>query len=63
MEINNKQYCNVCLKESNDREKTVYIHAKCLGEEVLICTSCIPQVIHGSGEVVKTNEEVTKIVS
>ena len=63
MEINNKQYCNVCLKESNDREKTVYLHATCLGEEVHICTSCIPQVIHGSGEVVKTNEEVTKIVS
>ncbi|MCH9813698.1 MAG: hypothetical protein K0U47_07105 [Epsilonproteobacteria bacterium] len=58
MEINNKQYCNVCMIESNSDTKTVYIKAVCLGEEVHICTSCIPHVIHGSGEVVKTNSEV-----
>ena len=28
------------------------------GEEVDICTSCIPSVIHGSGMVVKSNEEI-----
>ena len=58
MEIENKQYCNVCMIESNDQVKTVYIKAICQGEDVHICTSCIPQVIHGSGEVVNTNAEV-----
>lgn len=58
MELNNKQYCNVCLVESNEQTKTVYLKALCQGEEVHICTSCIPQVIHGSGEVVKSNNEV-----
>jgi hypothetical protein len=44
--------------ESNDQVKTVYIKAICQGEDVHICTSCIPQVIHGSGEVVNSNDEV-----
>jgi hypothetical protein len=58
MEQNDKQYCNVCLRESNANEKTVYVKAVCLGEDVHICTSCIPQVIHGSGEVVRSNADV-----
>ncbi len=63
MEVDNKQYCNVCMVKSNDQVKTVYIKAVCLGEEVHICTSCIPSVIHGSGEVVNTNAEVKAKVS
>jgi hypothetical protein len=62
MEIDNKQYCNVCMVESKPDVKTVYVKAVCLGEDVHICTSCIPQVIHGSGEVVKPNAEVESIV-
>jgi hypothetical protein len=58
MQINDKQYCNVCLKESNSTEKTVYVKAICQGEDVHICTACIPQVIHGRVEVVKSNTEV-----
>jgi hypothetical protein len=58
MELNDKQYCNVCMIESNTQTKTVYVKAVCQGEDVHICTSCIPQVIHGSGEVVNSNDEV-----
>jgi hypothetical protein len=63
MELNGKQYCNVCMIESNDQVKTVYVKAVCKGEDVHICTSCIPQVIHGSGEVVNSNDEVKAKVS
>ncbi len=63
MEQNGKQYCNVCLVESNEHTKTVYVKAICQGEDVHICTSCIPQVIHGSGEVVRTNDEVKQKLS
>lgn len=58
MDLNGKQYCNVCLRESNESQKIVYVKAVCMSEDVHICTSCIPNVIHGSGEVVKTNSEV-----
>ncbi len=63
MEIDSKQYCNVCTIGSDAGQKTVYIKAICLGEEVHICTSCIPQVIHGSGEIVKSNDEVKQKIS
>ncbi len=63
MELNGKQYCNVCLVESNETDKIVYIKAVCQGEDVHICTSCIPQVIHGSGEILKSNSEVSAKVS
>jgi len=48
---------------ANNVDKVVFITAHCRGEEVHICTGCIPSVIHGSGEVVKSNEEVKKAVS
>jgi len=63
MELNDKQYCNVCMVDSTGTNKTVFIKAVCLGEDVHICTSCIPQVIHGSGEIVKSNNEVKEKVS
>lgn len=49
--------CNVCGLKSSDDKNAVFIHAHKNGEEVDICTSCIPSVIHGSGMVVKSNEE------
>jgi len=58
MQIDDKTYCNVCMSGSDDRPKIVFVKAICEGEDVHICTSCIPQVIHGSGEIVKSNEEV-----
>ncbi len=60
MKIDNKEYCNVCLKESNKDENTVYMRAVCRGEDIHICTSCVPHVIHGSGDIVKSNAEVEK---
>lgn len=53
-------YCNICQKPSTEDQNTVYLSAFKNGEEVHICTSCIPHVIHGSGEIVKSNEEVKK---
>lgn len=50
--------CNVCGLKSSDDKNAVFIHAYKNGEEVDICTSCIPSVIHGSGMVVKSNEEI-----
>lgn len=60
MENNGVQVCNVCLKPSDDGQKRVYVKAICGGEEVFICTSCLPTVIHESANAVKTNEEVKK---
>lgn len=58
MEINNVNVCNVCLKTSQDVPGTVFIKATKDGESVDVCTSCIPHIIHGSGDVVKSNEAV-----
>jgi hypothetical protein len=58
MEINNVNVCNVCLKTSKDVPGTVFIKATKDGESVDVCTGCIPHIIHGSGDVVKSNEAV-----
>jgi hypothetical protein len=58
MEINNVNVCNVCLKTSKDVPGTVFIKATKDGEAVDVCTGCIPHIIHGSGDVVKSNEAV-----
>ncbi|MBR8463514.1 hypothetical protein KDD93_02880 [Campylobacter sp. faydin G-24] len=55
---NNVVICNVCALKSSDDENAVFIKAHKNGEDVDICTSCIPSVIHGSGMVVKSNEEI-----
>jgi len=56
MEINGIQVCNVCGRPSDQDASAVFIQANKGGELVHICTPCIPHVIHGSGEVVKSNE-------
>ncbi|QCD44214.1 hypothetical protein [Campylobacter mucosalis] len=58
MRENNLVVCNVCGQKSTDNQTAVFIKAHKNGEEVDICTSCIPSVIHGSGMVVKSNEEI-----
>lgn len=58
MEISNTQICNVCLQSSTSG--AVFIKAVKNGEEVHVCTSCIPHIIHGSGDVVKSNEQVAQ---
>lgn len=50
--------CNVCGIRSDKESDVVYISAVKNGEKVDICTSCIPNVIHGSGLVVKSNDEI-----
>jgi hypothetical protein len=58
MDINNTQVCNVCLKTADQAVNAVFVKAVCRGEDVHICTSCIPHVIHGSGDIVKSNSEI-----
>ena len=58
MEINNINVCNVCLANSKDAPGTVFIKATKDGEAVDVCTGCIPHIIHGNGDVVKSNETV-----
>ena len=58
MEINNIQVCNVCLRSSNESEGAVFIKAVKNGENIHVCTGCIPHIIHGSGDVVKSNAVV-----
>lgn len=58
MKEGNQIICNVCGLKSSDNNQAVFIHAHKNGEEVDICTSCIPSVIHGSGMVVKSNEDI-----
>ncbi|ASM36519.1 hypothetical protein [Campylobacter sputorum] len=50
--------CNVCGVRSDKESDIVYILATKNGEKVDICTSCMPSVIHGSGLVVKSNDEI-----
>lgn len=58
MEINGVHVCNVCSRPSDQDPSAVFIQAHKGGETVHICTACIPHVIHGSGEVVKSNETI-----
>jgi len=58
MEINKIQICNICLRTSKESENTVFIKAIKNGEEIHVCTGCIPHIIHGSGEIVKSNAQV-----
>ena len=58
MEINGVQICNVCLKPSDEVTGAVYIKAIAHGEDVHVCTGCIPVIIHGDGSAIKTNAKV-----
>jgi hypothetical protein len=58
MEINNIQICNVCLRSSEESQGAVFIQASKNGEAIHVCTGCIPHIIHGSGDVVKSNTVV-----
>lgn len=58
MKFENFYVCNVCGLRSDENENAVFIHAHKNGDEVDICTSCVPSVIHGSGMVVRSNAEV-----
>lgn len=51
-------FCNVCGIRSDKEDDIVYISGIKNGEKIDICTSCMPNVIHGSGLVVKSNEEI-----
>lgn len=53
--------CNVCGAKSSDDKNLVFVRAFKDTQEVDICTKCLPSVIHDSGEIVKTNEEISKI--
>ena len=55
MEINGVQICNVCTRTSEESVGAVFIKAMKNGEEIHVCTGCIPHIIHGSGDVVKSN--------
>lgn len=62
MQINNTQICNVCGKSSAEDSNAVFVGAYKAGEEVHVCTSCIPHIIHGSGDVVKSNAQIEQEV-
>ena len=57
MELNEKVYCNVCGASNEDATK-VFVQAVFGDNQIHICTSCIPSVIHGGSDVVKTNDEL-----
>ena len=58
MRTENIVVCNVCGQKSTENENAVFVRAHKNGEEVDICTACIPSVIHGSGLVVRSNDEI-----
>lgn len=62
MDNGSVQACNICLKSSEKEPKAVFIKAVSAGEEIHVCTACIPQIIHGDANVVKTNDEVQKLL-
>ncbi|OPA72078.1 hypothetical protein BB381_00565 [Campylobacter pinnipediorum subsp. caledonicus] len=57
MRENDLVVCNVCGIKSTEDENAVFVKAHKNKEEVDICTNCIPSVIHGSGNVVRSNEQ------
>lgn len=60
MKTKDAVYCNVCLESDKDRPNVVFVQAICNGENIDVCTACMPTIIHGSGEAVKSNDEVKK---
>lgn len=58
MRKNDEVVCNVCGLSSKDEPNAVFIQAVKGGESVDVCTSCMPTIIHGSGSVVRSNEEL-----
>jgi len=58
MQINAMHVCNVCLRTSEESNGAVFIQAVKNGEEIHVCTSCILHIIHGSGDIVKSNAQV-----
>jgi hypothetical protein len=58
MQIGEITICNVCLKPSDEVQGAVYINAVANGEDIHVCTGCIPVIIHGDGSAVKSNEAV-----
>lgn len=63
MKSGNIYICNICSLKSSEDENAVFIKAHKNGEDVDICTSCMPSVIHGSGMVVKSNSEIQSELS
>ena len=47
-----------CLRSSEESQGAIFIKAMKNGEEIHVCTSCIPHIIHGSGDVAKSNAQV-----
>ena len=47
------------MRSSEESVGAVFIKAIQNGEEIHVCTGCIPHIIHGSGDIVKSNAEVT----
>lgn len=58
MLIGNVQVCNICLKNSEDEPEAVFIKAVARGENVHVCTGCIPVIIHGDSNAIKSNAQV-----
>lgn len=58
MKKDNIYICNVCGLRSDEDEDAVFMKAHKGGEDVHICTACIPSVIHGSGLVIKSNSQI-----
>lgn len=52
--------CNVCMLKASEDENAVFIKGNKNGKSIDICTNCIPSVIHGSGMIVKSDEEILK---
>ncbi|MBL0687062.1 MAG: hypothetical protein JJV94_04460 [Sulfurospirillum sp.] len=63
MKTKNIITCNVCFKTDKDEPKTLFLKATKTGEDVDVCTACIPSIIHGSGDIVKSNKEVMEKVN
>lgn len=60
MILNNDMICNVCELKASEDEHAVFIRAHKNLKPIDICTNCIPSVIHGSGMVVKSDDELIK---
>ncbi|MFV0481539.1 MAG: hypothetical protein ACK5LP_06110 [Campylobacteraceae bacterium] len=60
MFLNEIYYCNICGKSTDKAPNTIFIKGVYENEEIHVCTSCIPAMVHGDGKGVVSNNELKK---
>lgn len=58
MKINNKVYYKIFGANNEDNKTKVFVGSVFGKDATHLCIACLPNIIHGSSDVVKTNDEL-----